>query len=169
MQGKYRPRESSLDARPIRVPPVPVIKLQAINIGKHESMRSPTFGTFSTLTSYSRPPRGPVKGTRSSTQRRGRIPRTDAEVFHNQDNFMYEEYRKAEIFQARRLPCARSPCWYIDKVQDESELLTKGPVPEQSTARNGLIKWVAVRLRQDMEEVLRARRGPSQPKLNLFL
>jgi len=168
MQSKYRPRESSLDARPFRVPPVPVIKLGALASGKYDSKRSPTFGTFSTNTSFTRPPRGPLKATRSSTQRRSRVPRTEQDL--NQDFFMFEEYRKSEIMQARHLPCPLTPYWYIDKVQDESELLTKGLVSEHSSGRSGLTKWVSVTSTQDMSEVLKARKAVlSDTKISLYV
>lgn len=97
------------------------------------------------------------------------MPRTEQDF--NQDFFMYEEYRKAEIIQARHLPSPVTPYWYIDKVQDESELLTKCPASEHSTARTGLTKWVSVTFMQDMAEVLRARKAAAnnETKISLYV
>jgi len=96
------------------------------------------------------------------------VPRTEQDL--NQDFFMFEEYRKSEIMQARHLPCPLTPYWYIDKVQDESELLTKGLVSEHSSGRSGLTKWVSVTSTQDMSEVLKARKAVlSDTKISLYV
>lgn len=79
---------------------------------------------------------------------------------------MYEEYRKAGIRKARGLPCARAPCWYIDTVQDEGELMSKGPGTENSD-RSEITKWISVRSMQDMGEVLKQRRDASDSKISI--
>lgn len=137
MQAKYRARDLSTDIRPIRAPLVPVIQLQAL--GKQEAHYSPTFG--SVLSNF-RPKRAGMTRTRSNSQRRQPRP----EVTQSRDLFLLEEYRKADLVQARKLPCARSPYWHIPFYPDSSDFnLAKEPA-SISTQRSALTKWLAVPL-----------------------
>jgi len=142
MQVKYRMRDMSADVRPIRAPLVPMIQLQAL--GKQEATRSPTFGSVLTQASYTRSKRALQSRTRSNSQQRSRQPPQEATP--SRDLFLFEEYRRADLVRARKLPCARSPYWHISFVSDSSELMIPKELTMTSTHRTALSKWLTVPL-----------------------